>query len=163
MAKKGMTALGGFIGAIIGFGLFALVIFLSSLMANDWAFLPMSIAAWLIGGFVAGIIARGPGRGALAGLLMSAFTFAINAIIMIFLAILSGSIIFTVLFEILTLGLFEAGELPAEVIIVLVLIGLLIAFIFSVISAIFNVSAGALGGLVRKPDKKDAYQDYPAK
>ncbi len=150
---KRKALLGGFIGAIIGVGLFVLAMYLTGLIGTGWSFVPLSIGAWLIAGFVAGLIATSPSKGAIAGLLVSVFTFLLNAIVMILATVIGGAAIFGTIFSIATLGQAETLEIPSEVIIILILIGLLFAFIFSLISLVFNVIAGALGGLIRNPDK----------
>ncbi len=150
---KRKALLGGFIGAIIGVGLFVLAIYLTSIISSGWAFVPLSIGAWLIAGFVAGLIATSPSKGAIAGLLVTVFTFLLNSIVMILATVIGGAAIFGTFFAIATLGQAESIEIPSEVLIILILIGLLIALIFSLISMIFNVAAGAIGGLIRNPNK----------
>ncbi|MEA2070487.1 MAG: hypothetical protein U9O98_04275 [Asgard group archaeon] len=145
---KGSALLGGFIGSIIGAGLFILSIYIANTTDSMGSFIGLSIGGFLLAGFIAGIIARSPGKGALAGLFVSIFSFLLNAIVMVIIALIMGTTIFTVIFEVATLGLYEASDFPQEILIVFILIGLLIAFIFSAISAIFNVITGTLGGLV---------------
>ena len=152
---KRKALLGGFIGAIVGVCLFVLAIYLGQLIGAAWVFVPLTITAWLIGGFVSGIIATSPSKGAIAGLLVTAFTFLINAIVLIFIVVIGGVAIFATLFAVVTLGQTESLDIPGSMIVILILIGLLVAFIFSLISMIFNVAAGALGGLIRNPDKQN--------
>lgn len=151
---KRKALLGGFIGAIIGVGLFILAIYLGGLIGSGWAFVPLSIGAWVIAGFVSGLIATSPSKGAIAGLLVSAFTFLLNAIVIVGVTVIGGAAIFGTIFQIATLGQMGSTEIPGEMIIILILIGLLVAFIFSLISLAFNVAAGALGGLIRNPNKQ---------
>ncbi len=151
---KRKALLGGFIGALIGVGLFVLAIYLGGvLIAQAWAFIVFSILAWLLGGFVAGMIATSPQKGALAGLLVSVFTFVITSLVLVFIVVFGGIALFATLFAVFTLGQGGDLEISGALIIVLVLIGILVSFIFSLISAVFNVGAGAIGGLIRNPNK----------
>jgi len=151
---KRKALLGGFIGALIGVGLFVLAIYLGGvLIAQAWSFIVFSILAWLLGGFVAGMIATSPQKGALAGFLVSVFTFVITSLVLVFIVVFGGIALFATLFAVFTLGQGGDLEISGALIIVLVLIGILVSFIFSLISAVFNVSAGAIGGLIRNPNK----------
>ena len=154
---KRKALLGGFIGALVGVGLFVLAIYLSSIIAIGWIIIPLVICAWLIGGFIAGIIATSPQKGAIAGLLVTVFSFVINSIVIILITIIGGAGIFGVLFQILTLGQGGAITLPTELVILLALVGLLVSFIFSLISMVFIVGGGAIGGLIRNPKDSDEY------
>ncbi|HUT81659.1 MAG TPA: hypothetical protein VMZ29_10705 [Candidatus Bathyarchaeia archaeon] len=161
--KKGHTALGAFLGSLVAAGLFVLVIWLGSALSLGF-FIPLMVVAWLIGGLVAGLIATSPGKGALSGFLASIFMFLVNAVVLVLLTVIVGEGLFTVIFEIITLGLYDPVLLPSGAIVILALIGLLVSFILSAISAIFMVTGGAIGGAIRNPKKsqKDAYQEYPS-
>ncbi len=162
--KKGHTALGAFIGSLVAAALAVLVIWLGSFLAMG-IFIPLIIVAWILGGFVAGLIATTPGKGALSGFLASIFMFLVNAIVFILITVIAGEVIFTLIFEILTLGLYDPALLPSGAIFMLILVGLLVSLIVSAISTIFMVIGGAIGGAIINPKKsqKDAYQDYPTR
>ena len=65
-------------GAIVGVGLLILSFWLAQTIPS-MAY--VAFASWLIGGFVAGLIASSPGRGALAGFLTAIIGFIINSLI----------------------------------------------------------------------------------
>ncbi|MBN1330416.1 MAG: hypothetical protein JXA54_13160 [Candidatus Heimdallarchaeota archaeon] len=160
--KKGHTALGAFLGSLVAAGLFVLLVWLGSTLSIGF-YIPLMIVAWLIGGIISGLIATTPGKGALAGFLASIFMFLLNTIVFVLLTVIVGEGLFTVIFEIITLGFYDPSLLPSGVIIILALIGLLVSFILSAISAIFMVAGGAIGGAIVNPKKsqKNAYQEYP--
>ncbi|NHJ86454.1 MAG: hypothetical protein FK734_13400 [Asgard group archaeon] len=162
---KGRVLLGAFLGGLIGTALVILTVFLTSTYSTiGWLPFPLVFVSWLLGGFFAGIIAGGPGRGAGAGALTAIFNFIISAIGMVLIVVVAGVGITSVIFEILTLGLFDPTTIPPELIAMLIGIALLVAFILSLISAVLNAITGLIGGAIRNPNrkKKDAYQDYPA-
>jgi len=131
--SKGRPLLGAFLGAIIGLAFFAFSIWLSSITL-DYLIIPFLAISWLIGGFFAGLIATTPGKGALAGFLTAIFAFIINSIIIIFASIFTGVTLFTVILEIISLGLFDS-------------------LVISAISAVFSIIAGLIGGAIRNPKK----------
>lgn len=147
--SKGRTFLGALLGAIIGVGLLVLFIWLGTL--QDY-FIYISPVSWLIGGFIAGIIAQGPGRGALAGLLMAVLAFVLNTIVIVLLTVVTGGALFTIIFEIVTLGLFDPSTL-SPLIGILVAIGLLISLIVSAILGVISVITGLIGGAINNPNK----------
>jgi len=160
---KGKTALGAFIGAIISAGILVLMLWLSSSIGGALTISLIGVS-WLIGGFISGLIVTSPGKGALSGFICSIFMFLINGVVIVLLTVVTGAGFFSLLFEVLTLGLYEPTSLPESVIILMVLIGLLIAVIVSSVAAIFMVIGGAIGGAIRNPNRgqKGAYRDYPA-
>lgn len=157
--SKGRTFLGALLGAIIGVGLLVLFIWLGS---KQNYFVYISPAGWLVGGFVAGIIAQGPGKGALAGFLTAIIAFILNTIVIVLLTVITGGALFITIAELATLGLFDPSTL-SPVIGIFIAIGLLISLIISAILGIVSIIAGLIGGAINNPSisKADAYQEYP--
>ncbi|NHJ32340.1 MAG: hypothetical protein FK732_05725 [Asgard group archaeon] len=157
--SKGRTFLGALLGAIIGAGLLVLFIWLSDRISY---MIYISPAGWLIGGFMAGIIAQGPGRGALAGFLTAIIAFFINSLVIVFVVVLGGTGVFALVFEIATFGLFDPSTL-SPIIGILIAIGILVSLIVSAILGIVSIIAGLIGGAINNPNrsKTDAYQEYP--
>jgi hypothetical protein len=154
---KGRAFLGALVGAILGVGLLVLFIWLGSTF-QPW-FIYISPAGWLIGGFIAGIIARGPGKGALAGFLTAIIAFVLNSIVIVLLTVVTGGALFTVIAELATLGLYDGSGTP-EVIGLFIAIGLLISLIISAILGVVSIISGLIGGAINKP-KDDEYGYQP--
>jgi hypothetical protein len=156
--SKGRPFLGALLGAILGVGLLVLFFWLGQ--TRPW-FTYFSPIGWLIGGFIAGIIAKGPGRGALAGFLTAIIAFVLNSIVIVLLTVVTGGALFTVIFELATFGLFDPSTL-SPLIGILIAIGLLVSLVISFILGIFSLIAGLIGGAINNPRvSADAYQDYP--
>ncbi|MHA1124240.1 MAG: hypothetical protein ACTSO7_14015 [Candidatus Heimdallarchaeota archaeon] len=159
--SKGRILLGSFIGSIVGVGLLVLSFYLSNTL--DKPFLSLAgIGGLAIGGFVAGLIATTPGKGALAGGLTAVVTFIVVAIIMVILVVgVAYGLVATIV------GLASFGQVTPTTdpgaTGLLIGIGLILAVIISGISAVINAITGFLGGLVNNPKKSvaEAYQDYP--
>ncbi len=158
--SKGRTFLGALAGAVIGVGLLVLFFWLGSNF-QPW-FTYISPAGWLVGGFIAGIIAQGPGRGALAGFLTAVIAFILNSIVIVLLTVLTGGALFTVIVELATLGLYDGSGLE-ELIGIFIAIGILISLIVSAILGVASIITGLIGGAINNPNrsKADAYQEYP--
>ena len=157
--SKGRTFLGGLLGAIIGAGLLVLFIWLSDRIPY---MVFISPAGWLVGGFIAGLIAQGPGRGAGAGFLTALFAFVINSLVIVFVIVLGGTGIFAIVFEIATFGLFDPSTL-SPLIGILIAIGLLVSLVVSAILGVVSIIAGLIGGAINNPSrsKAETYQEYP--
>ena len=157
--SKGRTLLGALIGAIIGVGLIILSFWLAQTIPS-MAY--VALASWLIGGFVAGLIASGPGRGALAGFLTAIIGFFINTIIIVLLTVFTGSGLITVIFGFATFGLFNPADYSA-VIGILIALGILGSLIVSAVLGVTSIIAGLIGGAINNPNrsKAEAYQEYP--
>jgi hypothetical protein len=157
--SKGRTFLGALLGAIIGAGLLVLFIWLSDRISY---MVYISPAGWLIGGLFAGIIAQGPGRGAVAGFLTALFAFVINTFVIVFVVVLGGTGIFAIVFEIATFGLFDPATL-SPIIGILIAIGILVSLVVSAILGVVSIIAGLIGGAINNPgrSKAETYQEYP--
>lgn len=157
--SKGRTFLGALLGAIIGAGLLVLFIWLTDRIPY---MVYISPAGWLVGGFVAGIIAQGPGRGALAGFLTSIFAFVINSLVIVFVIVLGGTGIFAIVFEIATFGLFDPATL-SPLVGILIAIGLLVSLVVSAILGVVSIITGLIGGAINNPSRSETetYQEYP--
>ncbi|MHA1557917.1 MAG: hypothetical protein ACTSPM_13400, partial [Candidatus Heimdallarchaeota archaeon] len=70
--SKRRTFLGAIVGAFIGVGILVLSFWIAQTVPSV-AY--VAFGSWLIGGFVAGVIATSPGRGALAGFLTAIIGF----------------------------------------------------------------------------------------
>ncbi|MBK5114805.1 MAG: hypothetical protein KGD59_07145 [Candidatus Heimdallarchaeota archaeon] len=157
--SKGRTFLGALLGAIIGAGLLVLFIWLSDRISY---MVYISPAGWLIGGLLAGIIAQGPGRGAVAGFLTALFAFVINTLVIVFVVVLGGTGIFAIVFEIATFGRFDPATL-SPIIGILIAIGILVSLVVSAILGVVSIIAGLIGGAINNPGKSktETYQEYP--
>ncbi len=157
--SKRRTFLGAIVGAFIGVGILVLSFWLAQTVPSI-AF--VALGSWLIGGFVAGVIASGPGRGALAGFLTAIIGFIINSIIITFLTVFTGSGLLAVIFGFATLGAVNPADYSA-VIGVLIAIGILISLIVSAILGVTSIIAGLIGGAINNPDrsKAEAFQEHP--
>jgi len=156
--SKGRTLLGALVGAIIGVGLLVLSFWLAQTIPS-MAY--VAFASWLIGGFVAGLIASGPGRGALAGFVTAIFGFFINSIIIVLLTVFTGSGLLAVIFGFATFGMVNPADYSA-VIGILIAIGILISLIVSAILGVTSILAGLIGGVINNPNRSKAedYQEY---
>ncbi|NHJ48232.1 MAG: hypothetical protein FK733_10640 [Asgard group archaeon] len=157
--SKSRPFLGALLGAVIGVGLLVLFFWLGNI--QTW-FTYLSPVGWLIGGFIAGIIAKGPGKGALAGFLTAIIAFVLNSIVIVLLTVVTGGALFTVIFELATFGLFDPSTL-SPLIGILIAIGLLISLVISLILGVVSIIAGLIGGAINNPNRSqaDAYQEYP--
>ncbi|MCG3253050.1 MAG: hypothetical protein KAX09_04315 [Candidatus Heimdallarchaeota archaeon] len=157
--SKGRIFLGALFGAIIGVGLLVLSFWLAQTIPS-MAY--VAFASWLVGGFVAGLIASSPGRGALAGFLTALIGFIINSLIIVLLTVFTGSGLLTVIFGLATFGMVNPADYSA-VIGILIAIGILISLIVSAILGVTSIIAGLIGGAINNPNrsKAEAYQEYP--
>jgi len=150
---KGKLFLGSLLGALLGAGLFVLSIYIGNLTGSLAAFISVAVASWLIGGFIAGLIATTPGKGALAGFLVAIFSFLLNSVIIALVSVLAGATTVSLILEFATLGAYS-GEFTTGLLVIFILIGILIAFIFSAISAVPCIIAGLIGGAIRNPKEQ---------
>ncbi len=157
--SKGRTFLGALVGAIVGVGLLVLSFWLAQTIPS-MAY--VAFASWLIGGFVAGLIASGPGSGALAGFLTALIGFIINSLIIVFMTVFSVGGILTVVFGFATFGLVNPADYSA-VIGILIAIGILISLIVSAVLGVTSIIAGLIGGAINNPNrsKAETFQEYP--
>ncbi len=155
--SKRRTFLGAIVGAFIGVGILVLSIWISQTVPNV-AF--VAFASWLIGGFVAGLIASSPGRGALAGFLTAIIGFFINSIIITFLTVFTGSGLLAIIFGFATFGAVNPADYSA-VIGILIAIGILISLIVSAVLGVTSIIAGLIGGAINNPSrpKTEAFQE----
>jgi hypothetical protein len=159
---KSRVLLGAFLGSLIGVGLLVLAIYIANATGISWLGLVLGIVALALGGFAAGLIAKTPGKGALAGALTSVVTFIVSGIIMVILVIGTGTALVGIIVGLATLGQ-GSLDIPPEALGILIGVGLLIAGIISIASAAINAVTGFLGGLINNPKQSvaEAYQDYP--
>ncbi|MCK5047408.1 MAG: hypothetical protein KAS22_12560 [Candidatus Heimdallarchaeota archaeon] len=157
--SKGRTFLAALVGAIIGVGLLVLSFWLAQTIPS-MAY--VAFASWLIGGFVAGLIATSPGKGAIAGFLTAIIGFIINSLIIVFMTVFSVGGLLTVIFGFATFGLVNPADYSA-VLGILIAIGILISLIVSSILGISSIIAGLIGGAINNPgrSKTEDYQEYP--
>lgn len=157
--SKRRIFLGAIAGAFTGVGILVLSFWIAQTVPGV-AY--VAFASWLIGGFVAGLIASGPGRGALAGFLTAIVGFFINTVIITLLTVFTGSGLLAVIFGFATLGTVNPADYSA-VIGVLIAIGILISLIVSAILGVTSIIAGLIGGAINNPDKSkaEAFQEYP--
>ena len=157
--SKGRTFLAALIGAIVSVGLLALSFWLAQTIPS-MAY--VAFASWFIGGFVAGLIARGSGSGAAAGFLTAIFGFIINSLIIVFMTVFSVGGLLTVIFGFATFGQFNPADY-SSVLGILVAIGILISLIVSAILGVSSIIAGLIGGSITKPrvSKTEDYQEHP--
>ena len=154
---KSRVLLGAFLGSLVGVGLAVLSFYIADLVTIPLISL-VGIAGLGIGGFVAGLIAKTPGKGALAGALTAVVTFIVSTFVIIVLSIVIGQ----TLLYIITLGQYT-GSGGEEILGLVIGIGIAVGGLISLASAGLNAFTGFLGGLVNNPKDigEDAYQDYP--
>ena len=172
--------LGAFVGGIISSGAIIGITFLGTLVPW-WALLLIAAGGTLIGGFVGGLLARGGGAGALAGLLSGLFV-ALGIFLFAWLyykaqliALISTSPdVSTLVNDFLTqLGLDGTNfglvieqwvianaptisDITAFANSKFIYFALIVGAIFGLIAAVVNFGAGLIGGLITKP-KEDEY------